>query len=125
MLAGHALQRLHHDLVLVNGYIGLGINRSQLVLCRSHLVVLGLCRHTELPELFIDILHKGCDALTDRTKIVIVQLLPLRRHRTEQCTACEDQILPLHEFLLIYEEILLLRTYGRSHFFRSRIAKQS
>ena len=44
---------LHNDLVVVNGKVCLCVDRCQLVLCRSNLVVLGLCGNAQLPELFI------------------------------------------------------------------------
>ena len=44
---------LHNDLVVVNGKVCLCVDRCQLVLCRSDLVVLGLCGNAQLPEFFI------------------------------------------------------------------------
>ena len=44
---------LHNDLVVVNSKVCLCVDRCQLVLCRSDLVVLGLCGNAQLPEFFI------------------------------------------------------------------------
>ena len=85
------------------------------MLCRCNLVVLCLCRDADFPQLLIDILHKGSNPLTDRTKIVIIKFLSLRRHRAKKCTSCIDQVLPLLKFLCIYQEIFLLRSDRRSH----------
>ena len=102
-------------MVVVNRDVRLSIDRSQLMLRGSHLVVLCLRAHSDFPEFLIDILHKGRDPLTDRSEIVIIQLLSLRRHRSEKCTPCIDQILSLKEFLCVHKEILLLRSDRRSH----------
>ena len=93
------------------------------MLCRSHFVVLRLCRDSDFPKLFIDILHECRDPLADRPEIVIVKFLSLRRHRTKECTSCIDQVLPLLKFLCIYQEIFLLRSNGRCHLFGSCISK--
>ena len=89
----HLLQRLHNQLVVIYGHIALGVNGSQLMLSRSHLVVLGLGRHTQLPQLLIHILHEIRDPLPDNAEVVIVQLLSLRRHGAKQRPARKNQIL--------------------------------
>ena len=58
VLRGHPLQRLHDDLVVVHRHISLGVDGSQLVLGRRHLIVLGLGCHAHLPQLLIDVLHE-------------------------------------------------------------------
>ena len=55
---------------------------------------------------------------------MVVHLLALGRHRAEQRTAGIDQILSLEIFLLIHQEILLLRPYGRDHPLYGRVSKQ-
>ena len=117
VLARHSLERLHDDLVVVHRDIRLGIDGGQLMLRRSHLVVLGLRRHAHFPQFFIDILHEGCDPLADRSEVVVVHLLALRRHRAEQGASGIDQVLPLQELVCIYKEIFLLRADRGRHFF--------
>ena len=46
--ACHHLQSLHDNLVVVYGHIGLCVDGSQLVLRRSHLIVLGPVSYTHL-----------------------------------------------------------------------------
>ena len=125
VLACNPLQGLHYNLVVVYRNVRLCVDRSQLVLCRSYLVVLCLCGDSDFPQLLVDIFHKCGDPLADRSKVVIVKLLAFRRHCSEECTSCINQVFPLLELLRIYKEILLLRTYGRSHFPGCCIAKQS
>ena len=95
VLACDPLQGLHHDLVVVHRNVGLRIDGSQLMLCRGHLIVLGLGGYAQLPQLLIDIPHICRNTLADGAEIMILHLLPLRRHGSEQGTACKDQILPL------------------------------
>ncbi len=49
LLVRHSFQGLHHDLVVVGGYIGFCIDGSQFVLCRRYFIVLGLGRNAHLP----------------------------------------------------------------------------
>ena len=125
MLARNSLQCLHYDLVVVYCNVCLCIDRSQLMLCRSHLIVLCLCRNSDFPQLLVDILHKRRNSLTDCSEIVIVKLLTFRRHSSEQCTSCIDQVFSLLKLLSIYKEVFLLRSYGRSYFLRCCISEQS
>ena len=43
----------HNELVVINGKVCLCVDRCEFMLCRSDLVVLGLCGNAQLPELFI------------------------------------------------------------------------
>ncbi len=70
-------------MIVVHGDIRLVVDRGDLMLGRSHLIVLGLRRHAQLPQLFVDVLHVGRDPLADRPEIMIVQLLAFWRHRPE------------------------------------------
>ena len=56
------------------------------MLRRSHLIVLRLCGHAQLPQFLVYIFHKRSDTLADRSEIVIVQLLSFRRHSPKQGT---------------------------------------
>jgi len=95
------------------------------VLRRCYLVVLCLCRNADFPQLLIDILHKRRDSLADRSEVMIIKLLSLRRHRSEKCASCIDQVFSLLELLSIHEEVLLLRSYGRRNFLGCSISEQS
>ena len=62
VLIRYFFHNLHGHLVVVYRHICRVKDRSQLMLCRSHLVVLGLCRDSQLPEGFVQVMHIGGDA---------------------------------------------------------------
>ena len=68
---------------MVYGLVHALIDGSQLMLGRGCLVVLGLGRHSQLPQFLIYIVHIGADPLSDDAEIVVVHLLPLWRHSAE------------------------------------------
>ena len=94
------------------------------MLCRCDLIMLCLCRYTKFPEFFVDILHVSCDTLTDASKVMVIHFLSFWRHCAEQGTAGVDQVFSLQEFLCIYQEVFLLRSYGRSYFLGSGVSEQ-
>ena len=81
------LHDFHGQLVVVVGNIGGCKDRRQLVLRGSHLVMLGLCEHAELPQLLIKLLHIRRNAGLDGAEIVVIQLLTLGRLRAEKGSA--------------------------------------
>ena len=124
MLARHPLQCLHHDLIVIHRDIDFRVDRRQFMLCRSHLVMLGLCGNTNFPEFNIDIAHKRRDPLADRAEIMIVQFLSFRRHCAEQRSSGIDQVFSLQKFLCIHKEIFLLGSDRRRYFSGCCIPKQ-
>ena len=62
---------------MVDGKVGLLEDRSQLKLVGCHLVMTGLAGYAEFQSLDLEIAHKGCNALGDGTKVVVVHLLVL------------------------------------------------
>ena len=94
-------------------HVGVGVHRGELMLGGSHLVVLGLGQHAQLPQLLIQIVHEGRHTGLDGTEVVVVQLLPLGGLGAEQRAAAEHQILPLRRYMaLVDEKILLLRPHA-------------
>ena len=77
------LHELHRYLIMVGGDIGRGVYRRELMLRGSNLVVLGLCKNAELPELLVELLHERRDAGLYCAVVVVVQLLTLGRHHAE------------------------------------------
>ena len=110
MLCRHFLHDLHGQLVVIRGDVGCGINRSQLMLRRCNLVMLRLGKDSQLPELIIEIFHKGRNPWLYDTEIVIIQLLSLRRLCSEQGPSGKAQIRSGIIHFLCNEEILLLRS---------------
>ena len=82
--------------------------------------MLGLGIDAQLPQLAVQILHKVGYSLLDVAEVMILQLLTLRRHCTEQSSAGEDQILTLIVGLLVYQEVFLLRSDAGTHAFTDR-----
>ena len=112
-------------MVMIDSHIRFRINRSQFMLCRSYFIVLCLRRYSNLPEFYINIFHKSGNSLTNRTKIMIVQLLAFRRHCSKERASRIDQIFSLAEFFGINQEIFLFRSHRRSYFLRCCISKQT
>ncbi len=82
------------------------------MLGRGHLVVLGLGKHPQLPQLLVQLLHIGADAGLDGAEIMVLQLLALGGPRPEQGAPGKEQVPPLAVHILVNQEILLFRTHG-------------
>ena len=121
---GHLLHDLHGQLVVVGGHVGGGINGGQLMLGGRHLVMLGLGQDAQLPQLLVQVGHVLRHAGLDGAEVVVVHLLALGGHGTEQGAAAEHQILALVEHLAVYQEVLLLRAHGGADAFHVVIAEQ-
>ena len=83
MLTCHPFQCLHDNMVMVDSHVRFRVDRRKFMLRRRHFIVLRLGSHADLPQLLIHILHEPCDSLADRSEIMIVQFLSLRRHSPE------------------------------------------
>ena len=121
---GDLLHRFHGQLVVVGAHVGIGKHRRQLMLRGCHLVVLGLGKDTQLPQLAVEICHKRGHARLDGAEIMILQLLPLGRSGAEQRASAEHQVLPLPVQLFVHQKIFLLRADRRAHAGDLGIAEQ-
>ena len=124
MLRCYSFQCLHNDLVVVYLYISFRIDRRQFMLCRSHFVMLGLGSYSQFPEFLIYMFHICRNSLADSSQIVVIQLLPFRRHGSKKSPACKHQVFSSAEHLLADQEIFLFCPNRRNHPFRSGIAKK-
>ena len=113
VLLRNVAEHLHRQLVVVGGNVCRREDRCKLVLCRRNLVVLGLCKNPQLPQLVVDIAHECRNTGLYRTEIVIVKLLTLRRFGTEKGSAGVYQILAPVEQFNGNKEIFLLRADRR------------
>ena len=111
--AGDELHLLHHEEVVVNGLVELGIHGREFVLARRHLVVLRLGRDAQCPKLVIEVLHVRGDGWANGTEIVLFELLALARSRAEQRAAADNEVAALTVCVLLDEEVLLLVAHGR------------
>ena len=75
-----SLRGFHHQLVMIGGHVVLIIDWRNLMLCRSHLVMLSLCGDTQLPEFFIKLAHEAKDSFRNRSEIVVIHFLSFWRH---------------------------------------------
>ena len=87
------------------------------MLGRRNLIVLGLCQNSQLPKLSVQIFHKGDHSGLDSAEIMIVQLLPLRRHRAEEGSPGVNQIRPFFKHFPVDQEVLLFRSHTGPHIF--------
>ena len=120
----HLFHHFHGQLVVVHCHVGRLKDRRQLVLGRSDLVVLGLGRHAELPEFFVQCVHVLRYLGLKHAKIVILHLLSLGRRRSHECAACKKEVFSLLVEFLVDQEILLLRAYSRVHMCDSGISEK-
>ena len=125
MLFRHTFQGLHDDLVVICCHVTFCIDGSQLMLGRSHLIVLCLGRYAQFPKFCIYILHKGCDPGTDDPEIMIIQLLSFWRHSTEQSSSGKDQVFSFEILLSIYNKIFLFYADRGFHFLGCGISKKA
>ena len=109
---GHELELLHREEVVVDGERALLKDRRELVLGRRDLVVLGLDRDAELPELVVDLLHEVVDRGADGAEVVLLQLLALDRLAAKERAPAVDEVGARLVVLLLDEEVLLLRADG-------------
>ena len=95
------------------------------MLSRRHLVVLGLGRYPQLPQLLVHIPHEIHDPVPDNAEIVVIQLLAFRRHGAKQRPARKYQVFSLQVFLPVDDEILLLCAHRRCYPPGGGVAKQT
>ncbi|MPN04172.1 hypothetical protein SDC9_151408 [bioreactor metagenome] len=84
----------------------------------------GLGRNPQPPERLVHLGHKGQHPRFDRTVIVVVKLLVLRRRRAEQRAAGLDQVRAGEIEIPIDQEILLLRADGGENLFNVGVSKE-
>ena len=109
------LQCLHQQLVLIGCYICRTINRCDLMLRRSNLIVLCFCRNTILPQILIELSHEMRNLILDHAEVLIIKLLSLWCRCTKQCTSGQLQVKSLIELILVDQKVLLLWSNGGSY----------
>ena len=80
----YLLHHFHGQLVLIRRDIAGGVDRRQLMLPRRDFLMLGLGGNAQLPQLIVQILHKGLYPGFNSAKVMVVQFLPLGRFCTEK-----------------------------------------
>ncbi len=115
MALGHLAQRLHDQLVVIGREVGGGVHGSQFELIRGYLLVLGLGRDAQAPQLVIELTHESGHALGYLAVVMILHLLAFGRGTTEQRPVGQLQVgAPVIQPLL-HQKVFLLRSDGRHH----------
>ena len=113
----------HDDHVVVRSDRGRLVDRRHLELARRDLVVAGLGRDPEPPELAVEIHHERQDPLADRAEVLVVELLALGRRGAEQRSSGQDEVRPLLSEPPVDQEVLLLWPDVREHPLGGRVAE--
>ena len=74
--------------------------------------MLGLCKHAQLPQLFVQVCHVFSNSGLYRAEVVILHLLPLGGGGAEKGAPCHDKILTPVVQLLGDKEVFLLGANG-------------
>ena len=114
---GDALHVFHHELVVVRRDVDRREDRSQLVLGRRYLVMLGLGQDAQLPQFFVQLFHEGFHTRFDDAEVVVFHFLSLRHLRAEQGAAAVDQVAAFLPQLLVDQEVFLFRPDVRDDLF--------
>ena len=110
MLVSHTLHQAHQEHVVIDSQVALLVDRSQLKLVRSHLVMTGLARNAQFESLDFQVLHKGLHTLWDGTEVMVVHLLVLGGIMSHEGTSRQHQVWACRVETLIHEEVLLFPT---------------
>ena len=112
MLSGHVLEDVHRDHLVIDGDVGLFEGWGQLVLAGGDLVMPSLDGDAELEKPSFDFGHIAQNSRGDGSKVVIVELVALRRRGADQGTAADHQVESFAKEILIDQEILLFASEG-------------
>lgn len=91
----------------------------------SHLIMLRCGRDAHFPKLYVQIRHKGADALTNHAEILILQLLPLRSGCAKQRSSGIDQVTAFQILFAVNNKVFLLCTDRRNDLFCFCIAEKA
>ena len=106
---GDFLQHGHHELVVVDGEVGRFEHRGDLVLARSHFVMVRADRNAELVEFALGLRDAAHDAAGHDAVVLVFKFLPLGRFRAEQRTPGGEQIGTAEHEVPVDEEKFLLQ----------------
>ena len=121
MTPRHHFHGRHQQLIVVISQIGLFENRSKFELVRSHLIVAGFYRDSQLLTFVFQILHKSNHPSRYRTEIMIIQLLIFSTFMSHHRPAGKYQIRTGRPQAFVYQKIFLLPSQIREHFFHLRV----
>ena len=125
VLCGYFLHDFHCKLIVVCGDIGGGMNRRQLVLGRSHLVMLGLRQDPQFPELIVELFHISGHTGLDDAEVMVIHFLSLGRLCAEQGAARKAKVGAPFIHFLCDKEVFLLRPHRAGHSLYGVVAEQA
>ena len=108
------LKDRHHKLIVIDGDIGFFEHGRHLELTGRDFVVPRNNRNAEFVEFVLHLSDASENALRNAAEVVIFELLPARRWRSNQRATGHDEIWTEREMLTINQEILLLGAERRN-----------
>ena len=124
VFGGDLFHQLHDDLVVIGGFVDVGIDDGKFVLRRRRFVVLCLGVDAQFPEFFVQFFHVGDDAGGDDAEIVVAQLLPFGTARAEEGASAEDEVGALFKEVFVDQKVLLFRSRHGDDLFDFGLAEQ-
>ena len=90
---GHLFQHGHGELIVVCRGVGIGIYRRDLMLGRSHLIVLGFGEYTQLPQFQVQIMHELRYPGPDGAVAALIQKKIIKHYSVVQIMQVLDAII--------------------------------
>ena len=115
VLTSNLLQDAHGEHLVIAGKVGRLEERCKLELGRSHLVVTRLGRNAELVQSLLRIRHERLHPVGNRAKVMVIELVPLRRIGPKERSAAEHEVRPPGPGVLVHQEVLLLAPERGGH----------
>ena len=92
MFRSHFTHDVHEQGVVVDGQVGLLINRGQFKLIGCDFIVSCFHRNPQFDAFSFKLSHEGHYPVGDTSKVVIVELLTLGRRMTQQGSPCQYDV---------------------------------
>src|SRR5688500_14431519 len=110
VFVSYAAHNVHHQLIVVIGYVNLFEEWSYFELAWRHFIVTRANRNTQFPGFDLELFHEIIHATRDRSEIMIFHLLTAGGGMSEYRTSSHHQVRTSHEQRLVHYKILLLST---------------
>ena len=125
VLSGNGPQYMHRCHLMINCDIGIFEGRRKFVLTRRDFIVPRFDRDSKFKQTLFAFGHISQDSFRDCTKVVILQLLTLRRLSADQRSTANNEIKSLQKEFAVNKKIFLFATKCCDCIRRFCIAKQS
>ena len=125
MTTGNTVQYFHGKHVVINGNTGFFEDGGNFELLRSDFIVTSLDGNTKLPKFKFSLRNGSQNVRRHGSKVMIFQLLMLRRNSTEQSTTSHAQVRTQSKVITINQEEFLFSSQGSVNFLDFSIAHQT